>query len=222
MSTRIGRKKLDLEHSNRLRTAVQGEYIFFFEHVIIRIFFCHKVSFFFPISSCGQRWLCTVEQAKKRTSAVFLHKEKDLKSFVQIFFWIDCLKGATSRSLHLRKFAEPFFFSSSKAIRVNPLSLVSLVPFCLLITFYVFYPNKRLFQDSVLKKNLTYARMISDMVNYLLWYVLIHSQGGCVEYWVHQRRKGPKRLSQVPAPLSGNPRLKKKVKKPRNLLRKRE
>lgn len=115
-----------------------------------------------------------------------------------------------------------FFFSSSKAIRVNPLSLVSLVPFCLLITFYAFYPDKRLFQDSVLKKNLTYARMISDMVNYLLWYVLIHSQGGCVEYWVHQRRKGPKRLSQVPAPLSGNPRLKKKVKKPRNLLRKRE
>ena len=95
-------------------------------------------------------------------------KRKTSNLLSKFFFWIDCLKGATSRSLHLRKFAEPFFFSSSKAIRVNPLSLVSLVPFCLLITFYVFYPDKRLFQDSVLKKNLTYARMISDMVNYLL------------------------------------------------------
>ena len=94
-------------------------------------------------------------------------KRKTSNLLSKFFFWIDCLKGATSRSLHLRKFAENLL-SSSKAIRVNPLSLVSLVPFCLLITFYVFYPDKRLFQDSVLKRNLTYARMISDMVNYLL------------------------------------------------------
>lgn len=196
---------------------------FFFEHVIIRIFFCHKVSFFFfhyllvvsgdyARSSRRRREPLQSSSTKRKTSNLLS------KSFFGLIVWKVLHHGLCI----FENLLSLFFFSSSKAIRVNPLSLVSLVPFCLLITFYVFYPDKRLFQDSVLKRNLTYARMISDMVNYLLWYVLIHSQGGCVEYWVHQRRKGPKRLSQVPAPLSGNPKLKKKVKKPRNLLRKRE
>ena len=152
MSTRIGRKKLDLEHSNRLRTAVQGEYIFFFEHVIFRIFFCHKVSFFFHYLLVVSGDYARSSRRRREPLQSSSTKRKTSNLLSKSFFGLIVRKVLHRGLCVFENLLSLNFFSSSKAIRVNPLSLVSLVPFCLLITFYVFYPDKRLFQDSILKK----------------------------------------------------------------------
>lgn len=154
VSTRIGRKKLDLEHSNRLRTAVQGEYIFFFEHVIIRIFFCHKVSFFFHYLLVVSGDYARSSRRRREPLQSSSTKRKTSNLLSKSFFGLIVRKVLHHGLCIFENLLSLNFFSSSKAIRVNPLSLVSLVPFCLLITFYVFYPDKRLFQDSILKKKI--------------------------------------------------------------------
>ena len=140
MSTRIGRKKLDLEHSNRLRTAVQGEYIFFFEHVIIRIFFCHKVSFFFHYLLVVSGDYARSSRRRREPLQSSSTKRKTSNLLSKSFFGLIVRKVLHHGLCIFENLLSLNFFSSSKAIRVNPLSLVSLVPFCLLITFLCFLP----------------------------------------------------------------------------------